>query len=117
MYCTAKNIHSCCVPSLKNTYRTNRKVNPLILDTVFRIMRKVHLNKLTVGSTSTNSLNILALNIRSLRGKLADLTNLVQSYKDEIHVLIINETWLNADETKLFNLNIMAASGWLKPSS
>lgn len=47
--------------------------------------------------------NVLYMNIRSLRNKIDDVKLLVESYAN-IHILIMTETWLYENEVNLFNI-------------
>lgn len=62
-----------------------------------------HQNSLPT-STVPQSINILCLNIRSLRGKINDLTIFINSRNFTIDIVILNETWLDEHDTKFFNI-------------
>lgn len=51
-----------------------------------------------------NNLNIIYLNIQSLRNKLYNLELLISSFECEIHVIVLSEIWLSQHENKFFNL-------------
>jgi exonuclease III len=44
------------------------------------------------------------LNIQSLRKKLDQLESLVQSYKCQVHIVVVTEIWLNKDRNKFYNI-------------
>lgn len=50
-------------------------------------------------------LNILYLNIRSLRNKLDDIVDIIGN-KDygEVHIMVLTETWIYDNETSSFNI-------------
>lgn len=50
------------------------------------------------------NLNILYINIRSLRNKLDDLNDIVYQNKN-IHIIILTETWIYANEEQYFNID------------
>lgn len=50
-----------------------------------------------------SSFTVLALNIRSLRTKLRQLTDYIE-FEQRPNIIFINETWVSAQETNLFNL-------------
>lgn len=51
-----------------------------------------------------SNLNILYINIRSLRNKLIDLSQFLQYNPNVFHIIILNETWLKKNELEYFNL-------------
>ena len=51
-----------------------------------------------------NSINMLCLNIRSLRGKIGVFTDFIDLNVNKFHIIILNETWLREGEQKFFNL-------------
>lgn len=55
-----------------------------------------HQTTLTAAISST-SLNVIHLNIRSLRGKLHKVTDFLQYFQGETHVLVQNEKWRHGD--------------------
>lgn len=60
-----------------------------------------------VFPTSTipiDDVNIIAINIRSLRGKISDLSIYLKSLPYPVQVLLCNETWLTPDDVKYFNI-------------
>ena len=50
-----------------------------------------------------SNLNIIYMNIRSLRNKLEHLETLLHTHR-LIHIVILTETWLHENETHLYNL-------------
>lgn len=54
--------------------------------------------------TKNNFMNILYINIRSLRSKLFDLTNFVESCKIQIDCIVLTETWLYEHDKATFNI-------------
>lgn len=60
---------------------------------------------LNVINNSINThLNILYMNIRSLRQKLNELELLIGSYPNITHIIILTETWLYDNEIKYYNI-------------
>lgn len=53
------------------------------------------------ANTNKSNINVLFLNIRSLRNKINDLTNYVKYNRVTYHLIILNETWLTKSETNL----------------
>lgn len=51
-----------------------------------------------------SKLNILYLNIRSIRNKLNDLTNYLCHNLNNIHIVILNETWLSEYEIEFYQI-------------
>lgn len=49
-------------------------------------------------------MNVLSLNIQSLRNKLIDLSDYIQTSKIKFHIIVLTETHLRDNETKLFNI-------------
>lgn len=49
-------------------------------------------------------LNIIYINIRSIKNKLNDLNTIIKTYKQTIHIIIVSETWLNENETQFYNI-------------
>lgn len=49
-------------------------------------------------------LNIFFINIRSLRDRLYDLSYFVSNFPQELHVIVLNETRLTANDMHLYNL-------------
>lgn len=49
-------------------------------------------------------MNVLSLNIQSIRNKISDLTTYVENSKIKIHVIVLTETHIKENETKFFNL-------------
>lgn len=52
-----------------------------------------------------NLLNVIYINIRSVRNKSDDLEELIRSFNYTVHVLVITETCLLNVEARYFNLN------------
>lgn len=50
------------------------------------------------------NLNILYINIRSLRNKIDELQNIIFSHKKTIHLIILTETWIYPNEINLFDI-------------
>lgn len=60
-----------------------------------------------VGNDTRNyqkNLNIIYLNIQSLRNKLYEVESLIASFDCDIHIVVLTEIWLNKDENKFYNL-------------
>lgn len=55
-------------------------------------------------NSSKNAFNIIYFNAQSLRNKLNDLEFVLSQFKYKIHIIVITETWLKADENKFYNL-------------
>lgn len=51
-----------------------------------------------------NHLNISYLNITSIRNKLSDLENHINSLDNKPHIFVIGETWIKTDEAKFYNI-------------
>lgn len=51
-----------------------------------------------------NNFNIIYLNIQSLRNKLYEVENLIESFGCDIHIIVLAEIWLLASENKFFNI-------------
>lgn len=51
-----------------------------------------------------NQLNVLYINIRSMKNKLEDIDYLLKTSDKEIHVIALTETWLYPNETSFFNI-------------
>jgi hypothetical protein len=49
-------------------------------------------------------MNVLSLNIQSLRNKITDLTTFIQHSPHHFHIVVLTETHIRDNETKLFNL-------------
>lgn len=49
-------------------------------------------------------LNILYINIRSLRNKVDDLMEIVNKHDFEIHIIALTETWIYPNEVEYFNI-------------
>lgn len=56
-----------------------------------------------------DTLNILYLNIRSLRNKMEELQDLIDTYDSEIHLIVLTETWLYPNEKKFYNIKTFNA--------
>lgn len=56
------------------------------------------------SNISFNNFNIFSLNIRSLRNKKDKLEDFLALIDVKISVVIISETWLNATESKMFEI-------------
>lgn len=70
---------------------------------------KISFGEVNPTSRPEENINVLAANVRSLRGKISNLTNYLQSLNFLIHIVVLNETWLSAHETYLYNLPNYAA--------
>lgn len=58
-------------------------------------------------NTNTNNdsnLNVMYINIRSIRNKLDKLETLLQTHTKLTHIIVIAETWLYSNETHLYNI-------------
>lgn len=51
------------------------------------------------------TLNILYINIRSLRNKLDDINDIIKQSQKVIHLIILTETWIYSNEKQFFNIN------------
>ena len=60
-------------------------------------------NSLDTLENDNNDLRVVHLNIRGLKGKLAELNNLLVSLKSP-EIIILNETWLKEGDTKRINI-------------
>lgn len=56
-----------------------------------------------MAASDTNYVNILFLNVRSLRNKLHDVYGLVQN-RDDVGVVILGEVWIDSGETNFFTI-------------
>lgn len=54
-------------------------------------------------------LNILYINIRSIRNKLDELESIVLNYPETIHIIVLTETWIYTNEQQYFNLKEYSA--------
>lgn len=71
-------------------------------------MNVVHTTDVSNLKSLTNSksnLNIIYINIQSLRNKLYDLETLIYSYDYDIHIVVLTEIWLRKNENNLFNIS------------
>jgi hypothetical protein len=53
----------------------------------------------------TNNLNIIYLNIQSIRNKLFELEALINSYDFEVHIVVLTEHWLVENENSHYNID------------
>ena len=60
-------------------------------------------DSLETPQTNNNDLRVVHLNIRGLKGKLAELNNLLVNLKSP-EIIILNETWLKEGDTKRINI-------------
>lgn len=51
-----------------------------------------------------DNLNILYINIRSLRNKLDDLNHILLTSNKKIHIIVLTETWIYSNEKCYFNI-------------
>ena len=63
-----------------------------------------HRNQFPPHDNKNIFMNILSLNIQSLRNKLSDFTIYIENSKLRFHVIVLTETHIRDNETKLFNL-------------
>lgn len=63
-----------------------------------------HKNRFPLYDDSKVFMNILSLNIQSIRNKLADFTTFIENSKVKYHIIVLTETHIKENETKLFNL-------------
>lgn len=49
-------------------------------------------------------LKVLYLNTRSIKNKFEDIEDLISNFDEEIHVIILTETWLKPGDEKYYNL-------------
>lgn len=61
-------------------------------------------NYRNIGFKYKKNFNIIYFNIQSLRNKLDNLELLINSYKCNIHCVVLTEIWLNKSENIFFNL-------------
>lgn len=58
---------------------------------------------------NVNGLNIIHINIQSLRNKIDDIEELISTIenktKNKIHIIALSEIWIYANENKFFNIN------------
>lgn len=57
-----------------------------------------------------NCLNILYINIRSLRNKVSDLVDIIQTSKNILHVIVLTETWIYSNEVNYFDIPSYSAA-------
>lgn len=67
-------------------------------------LKLTYRNQFPKKDASDVFMNILSLNIQSIRNKLSDLTIYVQNSKITFHVICLTETHIRSNETKLFNI-------------
>lgn len=60
--------------------------------------------KLTGSVVGVSKLNMMYINIRSVRNKLEDLESMINLFNGVIHIISMTETWLYEEETNYFNL-------------
>lgn len=66
---------------------------------------KHYKNKISGKINSDDFLNVIYLNIRSVRNKFTDIKNLMTSYDFIIHILVLSEIHINSNEQDRFQLN------------
>lgn len=102
-----------------NTSKSNTNIVP-ITDINTQLLNSMNSNTNTNFNTFANNLNIqytvnplndiignvqiLYLNIRSIRNKIEQLENLLSTHS-HTHIIVLTETWLQEDETEYFNLS------------
>ena len=74
------------------------------IDTLNLNLSVSHRNQFPPHSNKNTFMNILSLNIQSLRNKLLDFTTYIQQSKLIFHIIVLTETHIRDNETKLFNL-------------
>lgn len=50
-------------------------------------------------------LNVLYINIRSIRNKMSDINDIILTHKKIIHLIVLTETWIYPNEENCFNFN------------
>lgn len=58
-----------------------------------------------INTSHINKINILYANIRSMRNKIDELEILIKNQQEEVHIIVLNETWLYSEESEYINLN------------
>lgn len=58
----------------------------------------------TNQNTQNKNITILTMNIRSIRNKLEDIEEIIDTIQNQVHILVITETWLTKSEEDFFNI-------------
>ncbi len=61
-------------------------------------------NKVSIEINSHEYLNILCINVQSLRNKLKHIEDLISSFKFTIHVIVLSEIFIYSNEKNKYNL-------------
>lgn len=77
----------------------------LIPDLCPNTQTKLHTDISTIQFNSYNTLKILYLNATSIKNKQEELTYILQSFREKIHVIAITETWVKQGEEEFIHID------------
>lgn len=72
------------------------------MDLINKLSISYHINKFNIFKN--NHLNIIYLNIQSLRNKLSEIKNLINSFDHDVHFIVLTEIFIYSSEIPVYNI-------------